>query len=127
MKLTFNTLIADVSIALKAINNYRAGSYEQAITSLHDILDSEPMNWDARLMLAACYYKTEQWSSAHRAFAFIVSRTNDNDIRAKALEGQQVTSAKLNNWIGRPGELPAEFGCFVERLNQPKQRAMSWL
>lgn len=127
MKLTFNTLIADVSVALKAINNYRAGSFEEAIRSLHDVIDLEPTNWDARLMLAACYYKTGQWSAAHRAFSFIAAKTNDIDVRQKALEGQQVTSNKLNKWNGRPGELPAEFGCYVERVSRPKTQPLGWM
>lgn len=127
MKLTFNTLIADVSVALKAINSYRAGCFEEAISCLQDILDVEPTNWDARLMLGACYYRLGQWSAAHRAFSYIVAKTDNIEIRAKAQEGQQVAASKLSNWIGNPAELPAEFGCYVERVGKPKVQPMSWL
>ncbi len=127
MKLTFNTMIADVSVALGAINSYHAGRFDDAINHLHSILDLEPNNWDARLMLAACYYRTRQWAASHRVFELIANRTDSAAIRQKALEGLQVTTAKLNKWNGSNTSIPEEFGCYVERTNRSADEAMSWL
>ncbi|MBY0549048.1 MAG: tetratricopeptide repeat protein [Candidatus Obscuribacterales bacterium] len=126
MKLTFNTMVADLSVALSAIDHYQAGRFTQAINDLQSVLDFEPTNWDARLMLGACFYKTQQWSAAHRTFDFIASKCSDSDIRTKAQEAVQVTTAKLNKWntVG----LPLEFGCDVElQPVQSVREPISWL
>jgi thioredoxin-like negative regulator of GroEL len=118
MQLTFNTLVVDVSTALKAINSYQAGAYKEAISDLQCILDLEPKNWDARIMLAACYYKTGQFPAAQRAFQFIADKSDDAGARAKALEGMQAAAAKLDcRHSSGMSALPAEFGCYVERIN----------
>lgn len=128
MKLTFNTLVVDVTVALKAINRYQAGAYKDAIADLQCILDLEPRNWDARIMLAACYYKTGQYPAAQRAFQFIADKSEIAEVRAKAMEGLQATSAKLDPRNSGMSALPAEFGCHVERINVPQpQRGPNWL
>lgn len=127
MQLTFNTLVVDISAALNAIKLYQAGEFQKAIDSIQCVLDLEPNNWDARLMLAACYYKTGQFASAHRAFQLICDRTTCEEVRAKAKEGAEVTAAKITGNHIRPA-IPAEFGCHIELLGMkqaPKQ--MSWL
>lgn len=127
MKLTFNTMVADLSVALSAINHYQSGLFTEAINDLQSVLDFEPKNWDARLMLGACYYRTQQWSAAHRTFDFIASKCTDSDIRAKAQEAVQVTTAKLNKWnaVG----LPREFGCDIDLLPSASANLepISWL
>ncbi len=126
MKLTFNTMVADLSVALNAIEHYQAGRFTQAINDLQSVLDFEPNNWDARLMLGACFYKTQQWSAAHRTFDYIASKCIDSEIRTKAHEAVQVTTAKLNKWntVG----LPLEFGCDVElQPVQSTREPISWL
>ncbi len=125
--LTFNTLIVDISVALKAINFYQSGQFEEAISELQSVLDYEPKNWDARLMLAACYYKTKQWSAAHRVFQFIEAQSNNAGIKQKAAEGIRVCDGKMKNWHGSASTVPAEFGCFVERWNIEPKQEMSWL
>lgn len=128
MTLTFNTLIADVSVALRAINFYQSGSYKDAIGDLQSILDYEPCNWDARLMLAACFYKTGQLPAAHRAFSFIKDRCDKDDVRNRAMEGLEATNAKLEKRDTSMSALPAEYGLYVERVNAPsQQRGPSWL
>lgn len=128
MKLTFNTLVVDVSVALKAINRYQAGAYKEAISDLQCILDLEPRNWDARVMLAACFYKTGQYSSAQRAFQFIADKSESVEARAKAMEGLQATNAKLDPRGSGMSALPPEFGCHIERINVPQpQRGPNWL
>lgn len=125
MQLTFNTINGDATTALRAMRNYRSGSYELAINDLQLILDVEPNNWDARLMLGACYYKTAQWFAAHRAFQFINDRTDSIDLRSRALEGIQATNAKMNK---RPvNTLPAEFGCYVEHYHSKSPLLPAWL
>lgn len=125
MKLTFNTLNCDATIALRAMRNYRAGIYDAAIADLQSVLDVEPTNWDARLMLGACYYRTAQWSAAHRVFQFINDRTDSLDLRNKALDGLAATNAKVNKY--NRASLPAEFGCYVEHHQTRPQPLPSWL
>lgn len=119
-------MVADLSVALNAIEHCQAGRFTQAINDLQSVLDFEPNNWDARLMLGACYYKTQQWSAAHRTFDFIASKCTDSEIRMKAQEAVQVTTAKLNKWntVG----LPLEFGCDVDlQPVQSTREPISWL
>lgn len=128
MTLTFNTLIADVSVALKAINLYQAGSYKEAIVELQCILDYEPTNWDARLMLAACYYKTGQLPSALRAFQFIKDRCDKTEVKKRAEEGIEATTAKIEKRDTGRSALPAEYGLYVDRINSTTtNRGPSWL
>lgn len=125
MQLTFNTINGDATTALRAMRNYRSGNFDLAIQDLQQILDVEPLNWDARLMLGACYFKCGQWSAAHRVFQFINDRTDSLEIRTKAVDGLQATNAKFNK---RPlNSLPAEFGCYVEHTQVRPQSLPSWL
>jgi thioredoxin-like negative regulator of GroEL len=121
MDITFNTQIVDVSVALNALKLYKDGNYKEAINHLLSILDVEPRNWDARLMLSACYYKTNQLGSAQRAFRFLYENCTDTDTKRKALEGLQATTAKLQ----KPVDLPPEFGSYAAR--NPMKEAISWL
>jgi thioredoxin-like negative regulator of GroEL len=121
MDITFNTQIVDVSVALNALKHYRAGEYKEAITHLVDILDVEPRNWDARLMLAACYYKTGQYATAQRAFRFLHDNSADAETKKKALEGLHACTVKLKPQT----DLPPEFGGYVAR--NPMKQAISWL
>ncbi len=125
--LTFNTTSLDVSVALDAIKHYQAGNFKQAMDSLQLVLDCEPENWDARLMLGACYFKSGQYVSAHRIFQFISDKTNKLEIRSKATEGATVCAAKLDNRLSMPGVIPAEFGCYVEYSGVRETKVMSWL
>ncbi|MBX9569276.1 MAG: tetratricopeptide repeat protein [Candidatus Obscuribacterales bacterium] len=109
MSNTFNTLVSNLSTVVNAVNLYQSGRYRDAISSLQELLDLEPNNWEARLMLAVCFYKTGQLGAAHRAFDLIVERTTDLDIRQKALEGTEVTRAKLQGHHVQVG-IPAECG-----------------
>lgn len=126
MKLTFNTLVVDLSVALKAIKLYQSGEFKQSISAIQDVLDLEPNNWDARLMLAVCYYKTGQYAAALRAFQLIADKTDCIEIRRKANEGVHVTAAKLDNRHNRPA-FPAEFGCHVELHGMSKEPQLTWM
>lgn len=126
--LTFNTMIADVSVALKAINLYQTGCYKEAINELQSVLDCEPNNWEARLMLAACYYKTAQYPAAERAFQFIANKTTNPEVRKRAEEGIDATRDKMDGSKGGKSALPAEFGLYVERINRPTApQGPTWL
>lgn len=127
MSNTFNTLVHNLSTVVNVVNLYQSGKFRDAIALLQEILDVEPNNWDARLMLAVCFYKTGQVAAAHRAFQLIVEKTTDLGIRQKALEGVDVTRAKL---LGHhvPTAMPAEFGCHVEALGVVRRdNHFSWL
>lgn len=121
MDITFNTQIVDVTVALNALKLYKAGNYKEAIKHLLDILDVEPRNWDARLMLAACYYKTTQFATAQRAFRFLYDTCPEGDVKKKALEGLQASSARLR----KEHETPPEFGTYVAR--NPMKTVVTWL
>ncbi len=125
MKQTFNTFVSDLSVALTAINLYQAGEYRKAISHIQEILDLEPNNWDARLMLAVCFYKTGQHASAIRAFQVIAEKTNCDDIRKKANEGTAVCTAKLDKRNERSA-IPAEFSCYIEVFGKTEPQ-LSWV
>jgi thioredoxin-like negative regulator of GroEL len=122
MEFTFNTQIVDVSVALNALNLYKSASYKEATTHLLNILDVEPKNWDARLMLGACYFKTEQFASAQRAFRFIYENCPLSDTKSRALEGMQAATFKLQPQKA----MPMEFGGYVER-NIAQISRLSWI
>jgi tetratricopeptide (TPR) repeat protein len=125
MKLTFNTLIGDGSIALRAIRNYRAGAYKDAVVDLQSVLDLEPQNWNARLMLGACYFRMEQWFAAQSAFQFINDKSNEPDMRSRALEGLNAVSTKVNKRT--VAQFPAEFGNFVDHYKTHPPQLPVWL
>lgn len=121
MEITFNTKIVDIAVALNALKLYRTKNYKDAISYLVEILDVEPRNWDARLMLSACYYKTKQYAAAQRAFRFLYDNCPEEDVRSRAREGLQATNALLEKKV----ELPAEFGSYVARTHA--HQGSTWL
>jgi thioredoxin-like negative regulator of GroEL len=123
MELTFNTQTVDVSVALKALKLYREGEFGEATTALLQVLDAEPKNWQARLMLAACYFKTGQLFAAQRAFRVIYDQCADEELRTKALDALQFTNARLAK---KTTNTPLEFGEYVART-QPAQSLAIWL
>lgn len=123
MKLTLNTFVLNVSAAAKTTNHYQAGEFYQAIGELQELLDVDPGNWEARLMLAACLYKTDQYLAAQRAFQFLSQRTTDEEIRARAVEGLELTNSRLK--IHKRSYLPAEFG-FNDTI-PPRPSVPAWL
>ena len=126
MKHTFNTFVADLSVAINAVSLYQTGDFRKAINAIQDVLDLEPNNWDARLMLAVCYFKTGQHGAALRAFQLIADKTDCPDIREKAQEGLAVCSNKLDKRFDNSG-LPAEFGCYIELFGKKPDQQISWL
>ncbi len=119
MEFTFNTYTVDATIALRALKNYRAGDFHNAAQDLLNILDHEPRNWQARLMLGACYFKTKQYGAAQRVFRHMCENSSDAELREKAWIGLQTTTDKLTK---KTHEMPLEFGDCVVRV-EPK----TWL
>ncbi|MBX9689878.1 MAG: tetratricopeptide repeat protein [Candidatus Obscuribacterales bacterium] len=111
MQLTFNTQNVSISVALNALNLYREGKYNEAVGALIDVLDQEPRNWDARLMLGACYFRTQQMFAAERVFRMIADQAEDKNLRVRAREGLLAISAVS----GKRLEVPAEFGSCAVR------------
>lgn len=119
IQLTFNTQNVNISVALKALEAYRAGKYTEAIAGLVEVLDMEPQNWDARLMLGASYYKSGQYFAAQCAFRLVCERAPEQDIRIKGREGLLAASART----GKGLQIPEEFGTCAGR----KDLTVSWL
>jgi Tfp pilus assembly protein PilF len=95
MDLKFKTQIVDVSVALKALQQYRDGEYKPAIETLLVILEAEPNNWDARLMLAACYFGTSQFAAAERSFQTVIDKCPIEALCDKARIGVESSLAQL--------------------------------
>jgi Flp pilus assembly protein TadD len=119
IQLTFNTQNVNIAVALRALDNYRSGNYTEAITALNEVLDVEPNNWDARLMLGACFYKLDQQFSAQSAFRLICENATDPAVRNKAREGLIASGGKT----GRRIEIPQEWGSCAVR----QQFEVAWL
>jgi len=115
------TQIVDISVALNALRLYSEGDYKSGISQLIQILDLEPNNWQARLMLGACYYKTGEFAVAQRVFRFLYEKCPEADLKQKALEGLQASNAKLLKHT----DLPPEFGCHIDLWQS--QKFVSWL
>lgn len=115
MEITFNTQNVDATVALKALRLYKDRNFKEAIPAFTDILDAEPGNWDARLLLGACYYKTEQYVTAQRIFRYIAESCTSFEIRSKALAALQDTTSRLEK---RTVECPPEFGAYANRVTQ---------
>lgn len=117
--ITFDTQNVDVAHALEALEAYRSGNFELAIAALSNVLDVEPENWQARLMMSVCYYKTRQYGAAQWSFRIVYEKATDLETRKLGLEGLQASNAKLM-------DCPAEFSSFFER-SMPKDHVFGWL
>jgi hypothetical protein len=115
-QMTFNTQNVNIAVALRALDSYRNKNYVEAVGALLEVLDLEPRNWDARLMLGACYYKLGQNFAAQNAFRKICEQAKDPEVCARAREGLRATGGRLETetppksqgWFGNLG-LPSEF------------------
>lgn len=126
MHLTFDTNNVEASIALRALDNYRAGRFNETIADLLNILDVEPRNWQGRLMLGACYFKTSQFASAERAFRNVWENCQEAELRERALIALQVTQDKLHKKSASyQMPVPAEFGACAPRIEQSEPK--TWL
>ena len=105
MNLTFNTQNVNIQVALKALEHYRKNQYAEAADALQEILDMEPQNWDARLMLGACYYKSGHYFQAQCAFRMICERASDPEIRKKANQGMLSAGSKMGPRVVMAPEL----------------------
>ena len=104
MDFSINTSQVDAMVALKAYTLYKSAQYSDAIPVLEAILDFEPKNWQARLFLAACWFKTNQPMTAQRALKFVHDNCPDAELKQKAALALE----------------------FIQASNgQPKQSAMS--
>ena len=122
MEITFNTKNAEASVAVKAMQLYKNKQFKEAIPVLHDILDCEPNNWYGRLILGACYYKTQQYLAAQRLFRFLNETCPEREVRLKALEALRSTNTMLD---GGTHDIPAEFGCYAG--SDAKRINTTWL
>lgn len=122
MGLSFNTENREAGVGLKAFQLYTSKKYSEAISAFNLILDFEPKNWDARLLLGACYYKTKQYITAQRVFNNIAENCDNLEIRSKARQALRSTQMQIEHGST---DLPPEFGCY----NNPGMKSLvkSWL
>jgi tetratricopeptide (TPR) repeat protein len=111
----------DPRIASKALSLYLKGQYTQAIVELVELLDGDGKNWQARILLAACYYKTGQFDAAQRGFRFLCENCPELNLKQKAFEAMQASHVSML----LPVKVPAEFGLHVDHKLAMKQS--SWL
>ena len=116
---SFNTQNVNITVALNAMENYRNKDYKEAVPNLIHVLDVEPQNWQARLMLGACYYKLGQYFAAMCAFRLVSDKATDSAIKAEARRGLIACSGKGQERAKSPEEFGWHFA--VERV------AVSWL
>jgi tetratricopeptide (TPR) repeat protein len=95
MEFTVNTTFLDANSALQAYRDYKLGNFDEAIAGLIPILDVEPRNWQARLFLGVCYYKTGQKFGALRAFRFVYDNCTDNELKQKACMALQSVKSEV--------------------------------
>lgn len=110
MDFTVNTQFLDANIALQAYRDYKEGRYNEAIAGLLPILDVEPRNWQARLFLGVCYYKTGQKFGASRAFRYVYDNCNDVELKQKACLALQSVRAEIETTEAR-----SSFGGYGEQ------------
>ena len=92
---SINTTFLDANAALKAYNDYKQGRYSEAINGLLSVLDTETRNWQARLFLGVCYYKTGQKFGAVRAFRYVYENCDDAELKSKACVAMQSVKSEL--------------------------------
>jgi hypothetical protein len=115
MQISINTTQFESTIALSAYHSYKAGDFDLATQSLLQVLDVEPRNWLARLMLAVCYHKTEKDFAAERALRFVYQNCPDEALKQRACLALQTLAANIQ----AAKRKPVEFGRFNSVHHNP--------
>jgi hypothetical protein len=102
--INFNTTQLDASLVVNAYAFYKSGDYERAISALLGLLNIEPRNWQARLILGACYFHVNQKPAAQQAFRFVHDNCHDHDIARKAGLALQTVNAELLKDVMPPAD-----------------------
>lgn len=121
MKSTPSIQNAGLSLALRALKLYDDGDFCQAVKPLIEVLDAEPNNWQARLMLGSCYYNTGSFAAAQRAFQFTYEKCADEKLKRQAFEGWQACKLKLDN----PASPLPDFGC--DKNDKLASNGVAWM
>ena len=80
-----------------AIRYYREKQYHRAAAVLHELLDEEPRNIEARLLLASCFLFSARYYLAGQAFLHVVENAQDPDLRLQGLRGIESVRKYLQN------------------------------
>lgn len=70
---------------------YKEGAFRDAIPKMQCVLDMEPNNWLARLILGACFARSGQQYAADCAFRHIMDNCKDEEIRERARLAAEAT------------------------------------
>jgi tetratricopeptide (TPR) repeat protein len=117
-----DTQIAGISFAIDALRLYCDGDFKIAISKLIEILDKDPRNWYAHLMLGACYYNTNDLAAARREFQSVYKKCPEVEFVRMSVEGY---AASLTTMMINLVEVAPEFGCYSDR--GPATKPVTWL
>lgn len=80
-----------------AVDAYRKGNYEDALSRFQEALIETPDDPAARFNLASAQYQTGKFREAEEGFAAVFSRTQDAALKQKALYNLGNTAYRLGN------------------------------
>lgn len=93
--ITFNTVQMELASILTGYKLFKAGKYSEATPYLTSVLEIDPENWQARLLLGACYMKTGQAVTALRAFRWVSENCFNEVLKGKADKALQACKAAI--------------------------------
>jgi thioredoxin-like negative regulator of GroEL len=69
----------------QAYDYYREGQYKHALPLFQAIVEAEPSNYHAHLVLGVCYFYTKHANGAKDIFRFVADNCGDKEYKSKAL------------------------------------------
>lgn len=82
---------------IDAIRHYREKDFERATAVLYELLDKDPNNIEARLLLASCLLFAAHYFLAGQAFLHVVQHAKDPDLRLQGRRGVESVKRHVQN------------------------------
>ena len=99
MQTTSTTEMCGVSIFRNAVKLFGEEEYEKAMSQFLEVLDADPLDWYARLLLGACYYKSEEFAAAERIYQYIYQKCSDEKLVRVAVDGFRASRARASKSV----------------------------
>ncbi|MBX9571772.1 MAG: hypothetical protein K2X77_22965 [Candidatus Obscuribacterales bacterium] len=104
------------ALAISAYSFYRNGFFHEAQLAVQEVLNLEPMNFQAKLFLAACLQNLGKTEDAKAALRAVYENSKEEYLREKAQMGmadlEQATSelvgSRKASWINIPSSSKKE-------------------